>query len=61
MMDIVNKFGICPTCKRPFKIRYWCKKCKKPILKMHKWHRIPDDKYNFHVEHRNCDDPESYK
>ena len=51
---------VCPMCGQKMKIAYFCRKCKKPILKMHKWHRVKIDRFSFALAHWDCKDPESY-
>jgi hypothetical protein len=65
--DLVRVYvddGKCPTCGRPFKtespVRF-CRKCKQPILRGHKYRWINLGGNLTTIEHRNCEDPQSYK
>lgn len=64
LVRVVANPDCCPTCGKPFKtespVRF-CRLCKKPILKGHKFRWVNLDGNVTTIEHRNCDEPNSYK
>jgi ribosomal protein L32 len=52
----------CPTCGRAWKAaKRVCRRCGQPISNSHKWQMIPAGPGLWAIEHRNCQDPGSYK